>query len=82
MRQRTIDLVLSSVASAAAVLLSWPYFRNFEYMAESRVAWLVYFIAGFALSIYVFQAFLGSMRTLFEHDAIERAEAAKKGGQS
>lgn len=82
MRQRTIDLVLSSVASAAALLLSWPYFRNYEYFAETRLAWVVYFVAGFVMSVYLFQAFLGSMRTLFEHDAIERAEAARKGGQS
>ena len=40
------------------------------------MSWQVYFIVGFLLSVYVFYVFLGKMRTLFEHDAIEHAEAA------
>ncbi len=34
--------------------------------------WAIYFTVGFVLAVYVFYAFFGSMRTLFEHDAIER----------
>ena len=77
MRKRTIDLILSVIASVAALLLSWPYFRDFEYFAESRLAWFAYFIVGFALAVYVFYAFLQVTHTLFEHDALEHAEAAK-----
>lgn len=77
MRKRTIDLVLSVIAGAAALLLSWPYFRNFEYFAESRQAWLAYSVIGFALAVYVFYAFLQVTHTLFEHDALEHAQAAK-----
>jgi len=56
--------------------LSWPYWRNFEYWAESRSMWLVYFALGFVLAVYVFYAFLDSLGTLFEHDALERAKRA------
>lgn len=77
MRKRTIDLTLSVIASVAALLLSWPYFRNFEYFAESRLAWIVYFVGGFLLAVYVFYVFLQATHTLFEHDALEHAEAAK-----
>lgn len=81
MRKRTIDLILSVIASIAALLLSWPYFRDFEYFAESRLAWLAYFVVGFVLAVYVFHAFLQATHTLFEHDALEHAEAAKNAGR-
>lgn len=77
MRKRTIDLVLSIVASTVALLLSWPYWRDFQYWPESHLLWGVYFVVGFALSVYVFYAFMVAIHTLFEHDALEHAEAAQ-----
>jgi hypothetical protein len=38
--------------------------------------WTLYFVVEFVLAVYVFHVFFGSLRTLFEHDAIERAELA------
>lgn len=76
MRTRLVDLFVSIFASAAALLLSWPYWRDFEYWPESRLAWSLYFSVGFLLAVYVFMVFIRSLRTLFEHDAIEHAEAA------
>ena len=76
MRTRVIDLSVSILASAAALLLSWPYWRDFEYWPESQAAWLIYFVSGFLLAVYVFYVFIGALRTLFEHDALDRAEAA------
>lgn len=78
MRKRAIDFWLSVVASVAATALSWPYWRDFNYWAVTKEMWLVYFIGGFLLSIYVFYVFLGAIHTLFEHDALEHAEAAAK----
>lgn len=75
MAQRIIRLSLALGASAASLFLSWPYWRNFEYWAESRTMWAAYFGLGFMLATYVFYGFLGSLRTLFEHDAIEREAA-------
>lgn len=63
-----IDLTLSVVATVAAFLLSWPFWRDFEYWAESPLAWWTYFVLGFALSVYVFHIFIGSLRMLFLHD--------------
>ena len=77
MQRRTIDLGISVIASVAALLLSWPYWRDFSYWAESPLAWKIYFGVGFVLAVYVFRVFLVSMRTLFEHDEIERADAAR-----
>ena len=81
MRTRIIDLGLSFFASVAALLLSWPYWRDFEYWPESRLAWLAYFIVGFVLAVYVFQVFIGALRTLFEHDALERSGMTQPGGE-
>ena len=78
MRIRIIDLSLSVVASAAAMALSWPYFRSFGFWAESRGMWWLYFAAGFVLAVYVFYVFLGALATLFAHDALEHAEAEAK----
>ncbi|CAM5791856.1 hypothetical protein [Castellaniella caeni] len=75
MAQRIIDLVLSALASLVSVLLSWPYWRNFEYWPESRTLWTLYVIVGYLLAVYVFYAFLGSLRTLFLHDAQGRPDA-------
>jgi hypothetical protein len=73
MANRITDLTLAVLASAVSFLLSWPFWRDFEYWPESRYMWLVYFIIGFVLAIYVFYAFMGSLQTLFAHDADEHA---------
>jgi hypothetical protein len=78
MSQQTIDLSLSVLASAAGFLLSWPFWRDFQYWPESHVAWWVYFATGFALAIYVFFVFIRSLRALFSH---EMHAAADEEGQ-
>lgn len=80
MVQRIIDLTLSVLASAAGFLLSWPFWRDFEYWPESHLAWQFYFVVGFVLAVYVFYIFIGSLRTLFLHDALEHAGSASAGG--
>jgi hypothetical protein len=72
--QRVIRMGLAIVASAASLALSWPYWRDFEYWPESHLMWRIYFALGFVLAVYVFYVFFGALGTLFEHDALERAE--------
>ncbi|MEO5812697.1 MAG: hypothetical protein ABIU96_12580 [Rhodanobacter sp.] len=74
--QRTVDLTLSVLASAAAFLLSWPFWRDFQYWPESQVAWWIYFGIGFVLTVYVFYVFIGSLHILFLHGADEAATPA------
>lgn len=71
-KQRVINLTLAILASVVSLFLSWPYWRDYEYWAESETMWIIYFVVGFILAVYVFYVFLGNVRTLFEHDAIER----------
>lgn len=71
--QRIVRLGIAIIASAVSLALSWPYWRDFGYWPESRRLWIVYFALGFLLAVYVFDAFLGRLRTLFEHDELERA---------
>lgn len=73
-----IWLVVAVLASIISFFLAWPYSRDFSYWAESRTMWTIYFTVGFVLAVYVFYVFFGNLRTLFEHDAIERAELAAK----
>lgn len=84
MAQRIIDLTLSALASLVSLLLSWPYWRDFEYWPESAAMWWLYFLIGFVLATYVFHVFLGSLRTLFLHeDQARRTDApapSPKGG--
>ncbi|MEO5829409.1 MAG: hypothetical protein ABIQ36_02465 [Rhodanobacter sp.] len=75
MTQRITDLTISVLATVAAVLLSWPFWRNYEYWPESHLAWLIYFITGFVLAVYVFYVFIGSLRILFMHDSQEQSAA-------
>ncbi|MBV6418523.1 MAG: hypothetical protein CMLOHMNK_03397 [Steroidobacteraceae bacterium] len=70
--KRIIRLSIAILASALSLALSWPYWRDFGYWAESHALWRVYLAVGFLLAVYVFHAFLGSLGTLFEHDEIER----------
>jgi len=70
--QRTIRFWLAVIASIASFALSWPYWRDFGYWAESQAMWLAYFTVGLVLAIYVFYIFLNSLNTLFEHDALEQ----------
>ncbi|WP_340107729.1 hypothetical protein [Pikeienuella sp. HZG-20] len=75
-----IRLAVAVVASAVSFFLSWPYWRDFSYWPESKPMWMLYFVVGFLLAIYVFHVFLGVLGTLFEHDAIERARLAEADG--
>lgn len=74
MTQRITDLTLSVLASVIATLLSWPFWTDFEYWPESRLAWWIYVVVGFALSVYVFYAFISSLHMLFLHDTQGQAE--------
>lgn len=78
MAQRIIDLTLSALAALASLLLSWPYWRDFEYWPESPTMWVLYFIIGFVLATYVFHVFLDSVRTLFLHE--DQARSAPQSG--
>lgn len=80
MAQRVIDLVLSALATALAFALSWPFLREFKYWAESRELWWIYFVVGFVLAFYVFYVFMRAIHTLFRHDALAHAAAAKDDG--
>lgn len=82
MTQRIIDGTISFLATGAGFALSWPYWRDFSYWGESRTAWWIYFTAGFLLAFYVFYVFLGNMRSLFLHDALEKSGYFKKNGPS
>lgn len=73
-----IWLVVAVLASIVSFFLSWPYSRDFSYWPESQTMWTIYFGVGFVLAVYVFYVFFGNIRTLFEHDAIERAELADR----
>lgn len=75
MTQRITDLTLSVLASVAAFLLSWPFWRDFEFWPESHVAWWIYFGLGFVLAVYVFYVFIGSLHILFLHGKEEAAPA-------
>lgn len=74
--QRVVDLVLSVLMTVGGFLLSWPFWRDYEYWAESPGAWRIYFVLGFILAVYVFYVFIGSLRMLFQHFADETAAAA------
>lgn len=80
--QRTVDLTLSVLATVAAFLLSWPFWRDFEYWPESHVAWWIYFVLGFVLAVYVFYVFIGSLHILFLHGADEAAAPAATNGKT
>ncbi len=73
--QRVTDLALSVLACVVALLLSWPFWRDFEYWAESHTAWAIYFAGGFVLAVYVFYIFIGSLHVLFLHAAEEGVTA-------
>ena len=67
MTQRMVDWILAVVASVVGFALSWPFWRDFEYFAESRDWWWIYFTLGFLLAVYVFYIFIACTRTLFLH---------------
>lgn len=80
--QRMIRLAIAILASLASVALSWPYFRDFGSWPESQTMWLVYFIVGFVLAVYVFMVFLDTLATLFEHDALLKKKTFVLPGES
>lgn len=77
MSQRAMDWLIAVVGGVVSFALSWPFWRDFEYWAESKMMWNIYFVVGLVLAVYVFYVFIVSMRTLFQHSVIEQSEAAK-----
>lgn len=73
MSQRLTDLSLSILISFVGCLLSYPFWQDYEYWAESPTAWRIYFIVGFLLCIYILYVFIGSLRMLFLHALEEQA---------
>ncbi len=78
MTQRVRDLILAVLATIVASALSFPYWRDFSYWAESHTMWWIYFIVGFVMAVYVFYVFLDCVRILFLHDEFEKKKAASK----
>lgn len=68
-----IDVALAVTGGVVAFFLSWPFWRDFGYWAESRVMWWVYFLVGYMLAVYTFFIFLRCLRTLFLHDALVKS---------
>lgn len=81
MKQRTVDLTIAVLACLVGFALSWPFWRRFEYWAESRAMWWVYFIVGYLMSVYVFYVFTGCVRTLFLHDRLVKLGVIKKSSE-
>lgn len=77
MSQRAMDWLIAVVGSIVSFALSWPFWRDFEYWAESETMWIIYFVVGFILAVYVFYVFIAGLRTLFQHAVIEQSDAAK-----
>jgi hypothetical protein len=73
--QQCIRLGLAVVASLASFALSWPFWRDFGYWAESHTMWTIYFVVGFCLAVFVFVVFQRSLSTLFDHAALGHHEA-------
>ncbi len=73
MKLLVIDVVLSVLASILAFALSWPFWRDYGYWAESHGMWLTYFAVGFVCAVYVFFIFIRCTRTLFLHDALVKS---------
>ncbi len=70
--RKTIRLGLAVLGAIGSFALSWPYWRDFSYWAESPQMWWIYFGVGFCLAVYVFVIFIRSLTTLFEHDTLNR----------
>lgn len=77
MRKRKSDWVIAIVASIIAFALSWPFWRDFGYWAESPGMWWVYFTFGFLIAIYVFYVFIACTRMLFLHDSLIKSGKIK-----
>lgn len=82
MSKRLTDLAISVIACVVATLLSWPFWRDFEYWPESHLAWQIYFAVGFVLSVYVFYVFIGSLRLLFTHGEAESSDDSTNTGDA
>ena len=80
--QWIIRLTLAVIAAGASLALSWPFWRDFEYWAESETAWLLHFGLGFVLAVAVFYLFFESLAALFEHDEVERRARAGINGET
>jgi len=64
----THDLAVATLAMLFFALLSFPYQFEFSYWAESPFLWVVYFLVGAVLVVYIFYIFLQDWRHLMEEE--------------
>lgn len=79
MKHRITDWTLSLLAGVVALALSWPFWRDFSYWAESPAMWWVYFIIGYPLAVYVFYVFIACTRMLFHHERLIQCGIIEQG---
>jgi len=60
------DLVVAFLVTLFFILLAVPYQFEFNYWAETPFLWVMYFLVGAALMVYIFYIFLQEWRYLIQ----------------
>lgn len=60
------DLMVAILVTFFFVLLAIPYQFEFSYWAETPFLWIMYFLVGAALIVYIFYIFLQEWRYLIQ----------------
>lgn len=67
MKSKRQTFVVAFLINIFFVLISTPWTFGLTYYGDSTVAWIIYYIIGFFLSLFVVWAFLRAIQILTNH---------------
>jgi len=67
MHSKPQTFIIAFLLNIVFVLISTPWEFGHTYFGDSKIAWIIYYVIGFAFSLYVTWAFLRALKLLLNH---------------
>lgn len=69
MLKKTATWMMALLLVAGGALLSWPYYVDHQFWAETSNMWAAYVVAGVVMGLYVAVMFIHVLATLIYNEA-------------
>lgn len=72
MKSKRQTFIVAFLINIFFVLISTPWYFEFNFFAETPLMWVVYYVLGFLLSLFTIWVFLRALNILSDHDELHK----------